>query len=197
MQAVSPEEFVRWAGGLGIGVDPRYPDSGCLSYLPPTDHARFWVVPDDPATWADFVGSLLGGLDEWSLGLLWPRSGRWPSSQRSQAYNERVRDIVLRGAGIPDGWAGAVRVDRAEEDVLIALLFAFMAFGGCVDDDVFFIAEHGRQLLQVDHHGVIHAACVSEERMQGLIAHMAAAEYELPRDSPDATFRRPGWMGHA
>src|SRR5262249_29775368 len=70
MQAVSREEFFQWAAGHGIGVDPRYPDSGCLIPLPPANHARFWVVPADPATCPHFVASLLGGLDEWATGLL-------------------------------------------------------------------------------------------------------------------------------
>jgi hypothetical protein len=78
MHAVSCEEFLRWAAGHGIAVDPRYPDSGCLRLLPPADHARFWVVPADPATWPHFVASLLGGLDDWVTGLLWPRSSNWP-----------------------------------------------------------------------------------------------------------------------
>ena len=61
MQTVSGEEFLHWATARGIGVDPRYPASGCLSLLPPTDHARYWVVPDDPAS--------LDGLEE-SIELL-------------------------------------------------------------------------------------------------------------------------------
>jgi hypothetical protein len=197
MEAVSGEDFRRWTAGHGIGVDPRYPDSGCLSVLPPADYARFWVVPADPATWPHFVASLLGGLDEWATGLLWPRSGSWPQSGRSPSYNEGVRDVMLRGAGIPDGWAGAVRFERDEEDALVAVLFAAMAFGWCADDDLFFVPDHARQLLQTDHHDVIHAECRSEERVLELVAHMAAAGYELPAEPPDWTFKRPAWMGGA
>lgn len=61
MKAVRHEEFARWAAGHGIGVDPRYPDSGCLTLLPPTKHARFWVVPGDLAAFPHFVASLLSG----------------------------------------------------------------------------------------------------------------------------------------
>lgn len=195
MEAVSGDKFNRWVAGHGVGVDPRYPDSGCLSLLPPADHARFWVVPDDAATWPHFVASLLGGLDEWATGLLWPRSGSWPQSGWSLSYNEGVRDIVLRGAGIPDGWSGAVRFKRDEENALVAVLFTFIAFGWCVDDDLFFVPDHAWQLLQTDHHGVIHAECRSEERVQRLVAHMSAEGYELPAETPDWTFNRPAWMG--
>jgi hypothetical protein len=79
-----------------------------------------------------------------------------------------VRDVLLRGAGIPGGWVGAVRFDRGEEDALVAVLYASLAFGWCVDDDLFFIPEHGRQLLQTDHHDVIHVECSSEERVAEL-----------------------------
>ena len=58
-----------------------------------------------------------------------------------------MRDVMLRGAGIPDGWRGAVRFERDEENVLLAVLFAYLAFGWCVDDDLFLVPDHGRQLL--------------------------------------------------
>jgi hypothetical protein len=63
MEAVRSENFVRWAAGVGIGFDPRYPESRCLSLLPPRQQARFWVLPSYPATWAHFVASLLDALD--------------------------------------------------------------------------------------------------------------------------------------
>jgi hypothetical protein len=173
----------------------RYPDSGCLRLLPPTDHARFWAVPADPAAWPHVAASLLGGLDEWTTGLLWPRSGSWPQFGRAQSHNDGVRDIVLRGTGIPDGWSGAVRFGRDEEDAIVAVLFAYLAFGWCVDDDLFFFPDHARQMVQADHHAVLHAECRSEVRVLALVAHMAAEGYELPTDPPDWTFKRPAWMG--
>jgi hypothetical protein len=195
METVPAEEFLRWAVGAGIDFDPRYPDSRCLSLVPPRDHARFWALPGDPARWPHFVASLLGGLDKWATGLLWPRSGGWPHSSRSQSYNERVLDVVLRGAGVPDGRAGAIRFDRDEEGPLLAVVFAHLAFGWCVEDDLFFVPDHGRQLLQTDHHDVIHAECASAARARKLVRHMADAGYELPTEPPDWTFKRPAWMG--
>jgi hypothetical protein len=196
MQAVSHEQFLRWAADRGVTVDPRYPDSGCLRLVPVADHARFWVVPTDVTTSPRFFTSLLDGLDEWATGLLWPRSGRWPRHGSSQSYDGGVRDVVLRGAGIPNGWSGAVRFNRNEGDALVALLFAYMAFGWCVDDDLFFLPEHAQQLVQTDHHGVIHAECKSEGRILRLVEHMAAEGYDLPANPPDATFRWPAWMNN-
>lgn len=153
-------------------------------------------MPSDPSAWPHFAASLLDGLDEWDSGFLWPRSdGRWPDPAQSQSYNEGVRDVLLRGAGIPGGWGGAVRFGRDEEEALVAVLYAFLAFGWCVDDDLFFVPDHGRQLLHTDHHDVIHVECASEERVQRLVAHMVEAGYELPTELPDWTFKRPAWMG--
>ena len=40
MEAVSGEDFLRWAAGMGVGFHPLYP--GHLTFLPPADHARFY-----------------------------------------------------------------------------------------------------------------------------------------------------------
>jgi hypothetical protein len=194
MEAVPGEKFLRWAAGVGIGFDPRYPNSRRLRLVPPRDHARFWVLPDDPFAWPHFAGSLLEGLDEWAAGFLWPRSGNWSHSGQSQSHNKGMRGVVLRGAGAPDGWAGAVRFGHHEEDALLAVLFAYLAFGWRLDDDLFFVPDHGRQVLQTDHHDVIHAECATEERVQELVAHMAGEGYQLPTELPDPTFKHPAWM---
>lgn len=193
MEAVPSETFLRWAAGAGIGVDLRHPGSRCLSLLPATEHARFWALPADPAAWPHFAASLLGGLDEWASGYLWSRSGDWPEPSGSQSYNEGVRDVVLRGAGIPGGWAGALGLARTEEHTLVAVLYVYLAFGWCTDDDLFFVPDHGRQLLQTDHHDVVHVQCATEERVLELVAHMAGEGYELPAELPDGTFKRPAW----
>lgn len=194
MEAVPGEQFLRWAAGTGVGFDPRYPESPSLTLLPPREHARFWVLPADPATWPHFTASLLNGLDPWVSGFLWPSSGSWPNPLNSLSRNGRVRDVFLKGAGIPPGWAGALRFRRDEEDVLVAVFFAFLTFGWCVDDDLYFVPHHGRQIIQTDHHDVIHAECATDERIQTLVAHMAKEGYDLPTEPPDWTFRRPAWM---
>ena len=121
--------------------------------------------------------------------MLWPRSGRWPEGGLSQSYNEGVRDVVQRGAGIPDGWSGAIRFERNEVNALVAVLIASVAFGWCVDDDLFFVPDHARQLIQTDHHNVVHVECGSNEQVLELVEHMAAEGYELPTELPDETFK--------
>jgi hypothetical protein len=67
-------------------------------------------------------------------------------------------------------------------------------FGWCAEDDLFFVPDHGQQLLRTDHHDVVHVQCSSEERIQELVEYMAQQGYELPAGLPDETFKRPDWM---
>jgi hypothetical protein len=196
VDAINSHDFLRWAASAGIGTHPRYPESGCLSLLPFRDHARFWLVPGNPAARPHFSYSVLGGLDPWSQVLLWPRSGTWPTTGGG-SLNERVRQVVLRGAGVPAGWIGALQFQYHEADEVVAVLFAYLSFAWCTADDLFVIPDHGKQLVQTDHHGVIHVECGSEPRVAEFVAHMAAEGYELPTAPPDWTFKRPAWMGAA
>jgi hypothetical protein len=193
-EAVTSDSFLAWAAGVGVGFDPRYPDGHCLGLLPPRESARFWVLPGDGHTWPHFTGSILKGLDSWQTGYLWPRLGRWPAADASRSYSERVRDVVLRGAGIPDGWEGAVRYSRDERAAVIAVLLACLAFGWCSDDDLYFVPDHGKHVVQTDHHDVIHVDCADEGRVLELVKHLEGAGYPLPTEPPDATFRWPHWM---
>ena len=61
-------------------------------------------------------------------------------------------------------------------------------------DDLFFIPDHGRQLLQTDHHDVIHVRCADEARVLELVKHMEQEGYALPTEPPDATFIWQAWM---
>lgn len=194
MEPIPADAFWHWAAKTDIGVDPKYPNSGCLSLLP-QQHGRFWIWPTDPACWPHFLDSLVARLDEWKSGYLWPRPGRWPAMTGNSSTDEGVRDVMLRGAGIPLGWAGAVRVASEQKYELVTVLYAFLAFGGCTDDDVFFVPDHGRQLLQTDHHDVVHLKCRTENRVLEVVAGMKEAGYELPTVPPDETFIRPSWMG--
>jgi hypothetical protein len=195
MKTVSSDDFLFWAKGAGVAFDPRYPESGCLTLLPPRNHARFWVIPGDLRELPCFIGSFLAGIDKWSSGFIWPRAGHWPAYGEIGADGEGIRQVVLQGAGVPAGWKGALRFDHADTPAVTAILFIYLAFGWCVDDDLFVIPDHARQILQTDHHDVQHVECQSEERIRAFVDHMAGEGYELPVAPPDGTFRQPAWMG--
>jgi hypothetical protein len=194
MQTLRNDDFLKRASEAGIGVDPEYPDSGCLTFATRPTHSRFWVVPNDPAAWPYFIGCLFAGMDDWSNVSLWPRSGRWPKGSGEGFSGESIRDAVLRGAGVPGDWEGALMFGKEDCASLTAILFVYMIFGWCVGDDLFIIPDHGQQLLQTDHHDVVHARCLSEDRIGEFVKHMASNGYGLPPEPPDETFRWPDWM---
>src|SRR2546421_543366 len=127
---VSADEFLAWASGAGIGFDPRYPGTDCLSLLPPRESSRFWEKPEDAYSLPDLIEVVLDGLDRWEAGYLWPRVGQWPTAADPGLANERVRDVVWRALQMPAGWAGAARVGRDERPLVVAALFASLALGG-------------------------------------------------------------------
>ena len=66
-------------------------------------------------------------------------------------------------------------------------------FGWSVPDDLFVVPDHGRQLLQTDHHDVVHVDFAEEGMVEPFVRH-TAEEYPLPTEPPDWTFKRPDWM---
>jgi hypothetical protein len=193
-EAVSGADFLAWASGAGIGFDPRYPGTDCLSLLPPRESARFWDVPDQAYSIPYLVEAVLNALDPWEAGYLWPRIGRWPSGGDPGLANERVRDMVWRVLGMPLGWAGAARVGRDDRSSVVAALFASLGFGGDSTSDLYFVPDHARQIVWAGHHDVIHLACADEARMLEFVRHMEGAGFALPTEPPDATFKSPAWM---
>jgi hypothetical protein len=192
--AVSADDFLAWAAGADIGFDPRYPGTDCLSLLQYREPSRFWVLPDHPYSIPHLVEAVLDGLDRWEAGYLWPRIGKWPTWADPGLPNERVRDVVWRGLGMPDGWAGAAHVGHDECPTVVAALFASLALGGDSCSDLYFVPDHGRQILWAGHHDAIHVECADEARILELVGHMEGAGFALPTEPPDATFGWPAWM---
>jgi hypothetical protein len=194
MEAIPNCEFSTWHRNNGIEFDARFPDARSLVYESGREFSRFWTAPDDPGTWPTFIATLLTALDSWSIGFLWPRSGHWPLSIHSTSDNAGVRDTVIRGAGIPDGYPGAIGFPRREGNAIVSVMFASLALACDSDDDLFFLPNHGRQFLHVSHHCIIHLHCSNEQRLMGIVLDMAEAGYPLPTDVPDPTLKRPSWM---
>src|SRR5262249_14684088 len=99
--AVSADEFLAWAAATWIGFDPRCPGANCLNLLPRRESSRYWLIPDHPYSMPHLIESLLGGMDRWEEGYLWPKVGCWPSGADPGLPNERVRDLIWRALGMP------------------------------------------------------------------------------------------------
>ncbi len=191
MELIGNDQFLSWAHGLGIGYGNRYPGAESLTYLPDPYFSRFWTFPDDAAVWPYFTACFLEGIDLWQSLLLWPRGGSWPRAPGPRNWNESVRDVVLRGAGVPRGWSGAARFGREAAAAVVAVMFAAMLAGGSVPDDVYLVPDHGRQILLVNHHEVVHACFRDEARLLEFVAYMEGKDYALPTEVPDETFKPP------
>lgn len=195
MRTTTEREFLRWAAGRGLGLDPQYPDAAVLDYQGGSD-ARFWVVPAEPERRPYFVASLLELLGDWHTCYVWRHLGSWPDPNDidGQRVNDVVELRVLQGLGLPLGTADIVTFDRSELDALITLLFSTTIFGWSVGEDLYVVPDHARQVLQTDHHRVIHVSFRDSGDVGRWVSEMAQKGFALPEELPDATFRRPSWM---
>jgi hypothetical protein len=82
----------------------------------------------------------------------------------------------------------------ADLSALITLLFSTTIFGWSVGEDLLVVPDHARQLIQTDHHGVIHVSFRSVGDIEHWVSAMSRIGFDLPEDLPDETFKRPGWM---
>ena len=179
MHTLTAADFLRRAAEVGVGFHPDYPHSNSPTFLPLGGRSVFWERPEDEAAVPAFLITLLDGLDEWEAGYLWPRCGRW-SVYKPTAYAARIASVsALRDVVQAGGCAGAVRVGHDDRPVVVAALAVSSVFGGDVTDDLYFLPDHGRQLLMASHHDVVHVHCRSEERMWAFEDHMDAAGYDL------------------
>lgn len=194
MALLSAKKFLAWAQAKGIAPDARYEEPRCLAYTSHEGDSRFWVVPEGRGEQPRFIEHLLLGLDPWSACYLWPRGGRWPNREMPHSRLDEVRHTVHFGSQVPDGFEGAVMFERQEFQQLSNVVLRHIQVGWCVDDDLFAVPDHGQELLQTDHHGVVHVTSTAESRLQALVLRMTNGGYLLPTQLSDATFNRPDWM---
>ena len=194
MRTHQESEFLAWAERAGFHIDPRYPHSAVLSFNPDPGHDRFWLVPEAPERRPYFIASLLECMAEWQTCYVWRHMGTWPRSASPERISDVVEFCILEGLGLPLGTNAVVEFSRDEYDKLLTLLFTTTIFGWSVGEDLYVVPDHGRHLLQTDHHGVIHVSFRSREDMNRCIAEMERREFPLPDEVPDPTFKQPGWM---
>ena len=194
MRTHREDEFLAWAERSGFHIDPRYPHSAVPTFLPDPQQDRFWEVPSEPEARPYFIASLLGCMDDWQACYVWRHLGNWPRSVEPERINDVVELRILDGLGLALGTNAVVEFSRAEYDRLVTLLFSTTIFGRTVGDDLFVVPDHGRHLLQTDHHGVIHVSFRTEESLNLCVDEMARRGFPLPDEVPDSTFKQPGWM---
>ena len=195
MRTITEQEFLRWAAGKNLGLDPRYPNSAVLDFREGSE-SRFWLVPSEPERRPHLIASLLELMGEWQTCYVWRHLGSWPdpSSVDASRVNDVIECRILQGLGLPLGTADVVMFDRRDLPALIALLFSTTVFGWSVGEDTYVVPDHGRHILQTDHHEVIHVSFQDAGEVERWVSTMAQRGFDLPEDVPDPTFKRPSWM---
>jgi hypothetical protein len=194
MKAHREDEFLAWAARSGFHLDPHYPQSAVLALSPASEHHRFWEVPAEPERRPYFIASLLECMGDWQACYAWRHMGSWPQSAVPERINDVVELRILRGLGLPLGTNAIVEYARGESDTLLTLLFSTTIFGWSVGQDLYVVPDHGRHLLKMSHHEVIHVSFRTEDGLNFCIEEMARRGFPLPDEVPDATFKRPAWM---
>ena len=156
MKRLTETAFLAWADGAGLCLDPQYPASAVLVFRPDPQQDRFWDVPAEPQRRPYFIVSLLELMGDWQACYAWRHLGSWPGSADPRQINDVVELRILAGLGLPLGTADVVRFERAELDKLVTLMFATTVFGWSVGDDLCVVPDHAGNILQTDHHNVIH-----------------------------------------
>src|SRR5262245_57822161 len=194
MRTQREDEFLGWAERSGFQIDPRYPHSAILTFRPDLQLDRFWEVPIEPERRPYFIASLLACMGDWQACYVWRHLGSWPRSVDPERINDVVELLILDGLGLPLGTNAVVEFSRAEHDRLVTLLFNTTIFGRSVGDDLYVVPDHGRHVLQTDHHGVIHVSFRTEDSLNLCVDEMARRGFPLPGEVPDFTFKQPDWM---
>jgi hypothetical protein len=124
MRSITEQEFLRWAAGKSLGLDPQYPDSAVLDFRGGSE-SRFWVVPPEPERRPYLIASLLELMGDWEICYVWRHLGSWPdpSTVDVRRVNDVVECRILQGLGLPLGTADVVLFDRSDQPALTALLF--------------------------------------------------------------------------
>jgi len=196
MKTVTEEEFLRWASTKGLGLDPRYPRSAVLDFRDGSE-SRFWEVPREPERRPCFLASLIDLMGDWQTCYVWRHLGSWPDPKHldTDRMDDGVELLILKGLGVPLGSSAVLQFPRADRESLVTLLFSTTIFGRSVGEDLYVVPDHARQLLQTDHHNVVHVSLADSRDLHRWIAKMSAEGFDLPDEPPDATFKRPAWMG--
>lgn len=196
MRTLTEAEFLSRVKRVGIGLDPRYPQSAILTFSPDTGDERFWCVPPAPEQRPYFVGTLLELMGDWQSCYAWRHLGSWHDVVDSLRLNEVVEFHILKGLDLPLGTTEVVEFARDQTNQLVTLIFSTTIFGWSVEEDLYIVPDHGRYILKTDHHGVIHVAFREHVDVAQWVSEMEKRGFSLPEELPDITFKQPAWMKH-
>jgi hypothetical protein len=198
MNIITEDEFLRRVSTRGLILDPKYPQSAVLDFQGGSE-SRFWVVPREPERRPHFFASLIDLMEDWQTCYVWRHLGSWPDPthvnlRSTTGINDAVELVILKGLGIPLGTKTVVEFAREEREALVTLLFSTAVFGWSSRHDLYVVPDHARQIIQTDHHDVVHASFPDVKGVESWALQMSKKGFDLPDEPPDWTFKRPAWM---
>ncbi len=158
MNRLTETEFLSWADGVGIGVEPERPRDNMLVFHGGCSYQRVWPIPAECYRRPYFFGATLRLLDDWQSCYAWRRLGSWPAESDLDEIDDsgRMEHLALKGLGVPLGTADVLQIAREEFDTLQALMLAATQFGWSVGQDLFIVPDHAGCILEVSHHDRIY-----------------------------------------
>lgn len=192
MELLTTAEFLVWAETHGIGYDPRYPRAGSLVFLAARDNWRTWEPPADVGELAWFVDLVLRTVAGDQDLFLFPRhAGHWYTGGRGRPWVNDALDVIVRGAGIPSGFAGAARFGAGERAARAALAVGSLIFGWETSQDLCIIPEDATCILMTDHHRQVIGAFRAMEARDAFSATLVAAGYVDPEADAETDLAGP------
>lgn len=192
MELVANQRFLDWAQRHGISRHPKYQE--ILSFVPEQGESRFWPTPFDLDEKLALLTVALDALDPWRSCWVYKRTGGWTFSEKSKWVTDHSLDVVTRWIGIPEGFVGSVRFDEADRAGLVLMLVIFDLYGSNRTYDLFFVPDHGRQFLWLDHENALWVFFADTARIEPFVLRMSDAGFDLPMEPPPAIAWQE-WMG--
>ena len=191
MIEIESERFWRWLSEADIGHTPRYCDPEFLLPEGARPCARFWTFPATAEALDTFFRCVLNAIAAEQAAYLWPRCAVW------EYLLENVADLASDSPFRPflaSSGSFAISVPPGEPDRLIEFFQFVSEFGWKVCHDLYVIPEDRAVVAYISHHAVFHVSAKQEATLERIIGEMEKNGFSLPKELPDATFKRPDWM---
>ena len=190
MTTIPKDEFVAWLEAKKLSWEP---ENGYIDFIAEDAEDRFWIIPERGARIVYFLTVILNTLDPWEY-LTVCKQGCTGWYDDDEGIIHQVRNQIASLSEVPKDFQGALRFTKDEQTPLTTLLFNQLLFGWCMWDDVYIVPDHARQIVTTSHHDVVHVTFKDPKRVSEYVGKMKKAEFPLPTEVPDGTFKIPHWM---
>jgi hypothetical protein len=165
MQRMDDARFLAWVTEGGIEDRSRSEANLHLDFPGELRHGRTWPAPDDPDALARWLGAIVRAASP--DGPWWVRRrygpGWWPGEDGAPPSPELER--AAAAAGVPRGFAGALRFGADEWDAMAALLESYATWEWGMGEDLFVIPEDRSCIVLLCHDEEAHVNTPTRERL--------------------------------